>query len=532
MAYTRRGPFIDVPREQWDNPPAGATPLDAATVNHMEQGIAAAHALIPETTAVGSAVLSATDAAAARTALGAAATTDRAALGGLASLDNTGLLPASQRPLSPAADAARLLAFGFGNAEMAMRSYTVDGATLTPLPGVRPVAHPSTNPVYGVRDATVVQHGGRFWMAATRPAKNDYLGPATALQIHVSDDLVTWTWAYDLPADVTGTYRAWAPEWFVDDDGSVYLYYSVSTQAVAIGSVTQFDIYARKATDHTLTTWGPSTLMVGISASTTAGAPGEVIDAQVTKLGRRYVMFVKDEVSFVIMRAWADSPLGPWTLDRTGNWLGITGLVEGPQLMRMPGGRFRLFYDRYTANQLAYRDSTDLDTWSAEVTLSYPLADLRHLGLLWLSPAQWQALRGRRRRGTARTTAAQNINTAAGANPTPVTFGVAVGDPDFWASTATTRVVAPETGPYDLSARLEWAANATGSRSLAYRISGGAWVYLDSRVANGGGAGTEQTATDEDVTLTAGQYLELGAMQTSGGTIALNSARLTLKTTR
>ena len=99
MAYTRRGPFIDVPREQWDNPPAGATPLDAATVNHMEQGIAAAHALITEATAVGSAVLCATDAAAAHTALGAAATSDRAALGGLASLDNTGLLPAAQRPL-------------------------------------------------------------------------------------------------------------------------------------------------------------------------------------------------------------------------------------------------------------------------------------------------------------------------------------------------------------------------------------------------------------------------------------------------
>lgn len=43
MVYTRRGPFIDVPRDQWDNPPPGALPLDAAAVNHLEQGIEQAH---------------------------------------------------------------------------------------------------------------------------------------------------------------------------------------------------------------------------------------------------------------------------------------------------------------------------------------------------------------------------------------------------------------------------------------------------------------------------------------------------------
>ena len=40
MPYTKVGPFVDVP--EGSTPPAGADPISAATLNTMENGIAAA----------------------------------------------------------------------------------------------------------------------------------------------------------------------------------------------------------------------------------------------------------------------------------------------------------------------------------------------------------------------------------------------------------------------------------------------------------------------------------------------------------
>ncbi len=98
------------------------------------------------------------------------------------------------------------------------------------------------------------------------------------------------------------------------------------------------------------------------------------------------------------MRARATSPFGPWAIDQI---LDLGGAVEGPELVALPGDRWRLFYDLYIDNRIAFRESADLQTWGAEVTVVQTgpeiIPNLRHPGFLWLSAAEWFALRALRR---------------------------------------------------------------------------------------------------------------------------------------
>lgn len=77
----------------------------------------------------------------------------------------------------------------------------------------------------------------------------------------------------------------------------------------------------------------------------------------------------------------------------SGNWMGIAQTpVEGPALIQLPDGRYRLFYDAYTINQLRYVDSVDLNTWTAPQNLRCPWPQARHLGLLWLTASELAAV--------------------------------------------------------------------------------------------------------------------------------------------
>lgn len=424
----------------------------------------------------------------------------------------------------------RILAFGFGNSEMRARGFTLDGTSLVPLPGgARPYAHPAGT--WGTRDPSVARVGGRYVMASTRASLANYLGPNDSLSIATSDTLTSWRHALDLGSGVPGTTRCWAPEWFCDPDGRVFLYYSVSTESDPWNnSVIGFNIYARQMDPVTLQPLSAPAKMEGL----TGGLTPRVIDANVTRIGNRYVMFVKDERDMVIMRAWADSPWGPWTYDRWGGWLGITGPAEGPELIKVPWG-WRLFYDCYTragGGQLCFRDSGDLDTWSQEIVLSYAPADLRHLGIYVASAGEWVAFRSQPRRATVWVDRTVKQKIASVTGPVPIEFDASVDDPDIWSPANRTRLYAPESGTYELKFEVVWQANAAGQRSLPYRIGTGPWRWICSQNATGGGFGTEQTAVAGGVSMAAGQYVEIGTYHNAGVALEINGGAATLSRQR
>ncbi|GAA1240070.1 FG-GAP-like repeat-containing protein [Oryzihumus leptocrescens] len=283
------------------------------------------------------------------------------------------------RSVAAADDGGGLLMLTFSNDVMRLLSaISTDGATLVPNRGQLPYADPRGR---GVRDPSVVRAGDRFMVAYTSPPLRSYLAATTSWALASSVDLDHWHFETDVPMTaIPGVTHVWAPDLFTDDDGAVYSYVAVSTDGAR-----SFQTYVMKALDAGLRRWSAPVLLSGLGANT--------IDATVRRVGDRYVMFVKDETTKTISRAWATTPMGPFTLDRTGNWMGIAGTpVEGPALVHMPGGGFRLYYDAYTANQLRFVDSSDLDSWSTPHVLAYPWPNARHLGVLALSSQDLTAL--------------------------------------------------------------------------------------------------------------------------------------------
>ena len=85
------------------------------------------------------------------------------------------------------------------------------------------------------------------------------------------------------------------------------------------------------------------------------------------------------------------------------------------------------------------------------------------------------------------------------------------------------RMTAVRSGLYMAVGLIEWAANATGFRSLVLRHNGTTEVGDDTRQAVTGGVVTRQTAMTV-MELAAGDYLELLAAQTSGGNLDILAA--------
>ena len=90
-----------------------------------------------------------------------------------------------------------------------------------------------------------------------------------------------------------------------------------------------------------------------------------VIDADIVRDGKRYVMFLKDETERPpqknIRLAFADRADGPWSAPTPP----ITGdyWAEGPTALRI-GDRWIVYFDRYRDHRYGALASTDLEHWT------------------------------------------------------------------------------------------------------------------------------------------------------------------------
>lgn len=108
----------------------------------------------------------------------------------------------------------------FSNAsQSAMDVYaSEDGARFEPL------ALKAYVPPQGlIRDPSVIKRpDGFYYVVYTTGWNNDEIGFAR------SQDLKAWTLLRNLKVPLPRITNTWAPEWFVDDDGSVHVIYSLS----------------------------------------------------------------------------------------------------------------------------------------------------------------------------------------------------------------------------------------------------------------------------------------------------------------
>ncbi|MFF4019657.1 glycoside hydrolase family 43 protein [Streptomyces sp. NPDC001843] len=239
--------------------------------------------------------------------------------------------------------------------------YQSDDATDFRL--VRAAAY--TPPANRIRDASVFRHtDGYYYLTYTTHTWQDV---STTIGFARSSDRLAWTFLYDYTVPVANLSRAWAPEWFVDADGSVHVIVSCSTT----DDEWIFMPYLLKATNTSLTAWSPPVALSGIG--------GNHIDTFVVRTGSTYHAFTKNETTKYIEYATAARLAGPYTISRTGDWAGWGSYREGPSVIQLDNGAWRIFFDGYGDGTYYYSDSHDgFATWSTPKALPSVSGTARH----------------------------------------------------------------------------------------------------------------------------------------------------------
>ncbi|MET8154079.1 glycoside hydrolase family 43 protein [Actinoplanes sp. NPDC049668] len=283
-----------------------------------------------------------------------------AALGGLLCGAALAVVPANTA--AAAGPAPHYLMTAFTNSSES-NMYVYDSSNATDYSLIR--ANAFTPPSGLIRDPSVMRHtDGYYYIVYTTNWTGNTIGFAR------SADHVNWTFLRNVTVGLNGsTGSTWAPEWFKDTDGSIHVIFSASTA----GTAGQFQPYRITATSADLSTW---------SARAAIGIPANHIDTFVVRSGGTYHAFVKNETTKYIEHATASSLTGPWTFTGTGNWAGWGSGLEGPALVQLPSGAWRLYFDQYGAGRYYYADSTNLNTWSAKTELPGLSGTVRHFTVL------------------------------------------------------------------------------------------------------------------------------------------------------
>ncbi|MGX7828442.1 glycoside hydrolase family 43 protein [Actinokineospora sp. 24-640] len=241
--------------------------------------------------------------------------------------------------------------------------YVYDSANATTFDLVRANAYQPPSGL--IRDPSVIRHSdGYYYLVYTTGWTGNTIGFAR------SADHTNWTFLRTVTVGLNGsTGSTWAPEWFKDSDGSVHVVYSASTA----GTGGQFRPYRITATNGDLSAWSAPALL---------GIPANYIDSFIVKVGGTYHNFLKNENTKYIEHATATSLTGPWRFVGTGNWAGWGAGLEGPALVRLPDGRWRLYFDQYGNGRYYYTDSADLNSFSAKVELPGLSGTARHFTVL------------------------------------------------------------------------------------------------------------------------------------------------------
>jgi hypothetical protein len=230
---------------------------------------------------------------------------------------------------------------------------------------------PAYTPPSGlIRDPSIFKHtDGYYYLTYTT---RTWSALSTTIGFARSTDRVNWTFLYDYTVPISGLQRAWAPEWFVDSNGSVNIILSAS---IAADGEWIFKPYKLTATNSSLTAWSTPTLLSGIGPN--------YIDTFIVKIGSTYHAFTKNETTKYIEYATSSSLTGPYTIQKTGNWAGFGSGMEGPALVQLDNGGWRIYYDAYGAGKYWYSDSYDnFATWSTPTELPGLTGFVRHLTVL------------------------------------------------------------------------------------------------------------------------------------------------------
>jgi hypothetical protein len=196
-----------------------------------------------------------------------------------------------------------------------------------------------------LRDPSIMKYNGRYYIAYT---VQSWTTNSTYFNIASSTNLTSWTNIASVPSGIANTQYTWAPEFYVEGS-TVRIIASVGATTCSAC----FRPYVYTAQNTALTSWSGPAQMWGLGTNH--------IDAYVVKSGSTWHAFTKDETGKYIEH-WTT------TANLTEGWVNKGRLwssgYEGPSLVRLDDGTWRIYVDKYTNGGIWTATSSDLNTWT------------------------------------------------------------------------------------------------------------------------------------------------------------------------
>ncbi|AGL17324.1 Ricin B lectin [Actinoplanes sp. N902-109] len=198
-----------------------------------------------------------------------------------------------------------------------------------------------------LRDPSILKSGGRYFIAYT---VQSWTTDSTSFAVASSTDLVTWTTIASINSGIANTKFTWAPEFFVDN-GTVKIIASVAATTCS----ECFRPYVYTARNAALTAWSGPAQMWGLGTNH--------IDTFVVKSGSTWHAFTKNETTKYIEHWTTTANLTEGWVNRGTLW---TSGYEGPSLVRLGDGSWRIYVDKYsTGGAIWTATSSDLNSWTS-----------------------------------------------------------------------------------------------------------------------------------------------------------------------
>lgn len=211
-----------------------------------------------------------------------------------------------------------------------------------------------------VRDPSIAKHNGKYYAVYTTGFTNNYFALASSF------DLVNWEFMSNITIHATYD-KAWAPEIFIDTDGTFHIFVSCS-----LSGTSTFKICETHATNVDLTTWSTFVQVTG-------DFPVNVIDPFVVKKENTYYLWYKNEDTKHLEYASSSVLTSGYLVQESGDWAGWGSGFEGVCLILLPNGSWRIYFDDYLNSNYYYSDSSDdWATWASK-QLAETDEPMRHL---------------------------------------------------------------------------------------------------------------------------------------------------------
>ncbi len=201
-----------------------------------------------------------------------------------------------------------------------------------------------------LRDPSFIKYGDYYYITYTAIdwGEGSYFGMCRTKDFGVYEEMQL--------ISVGDFKRIWSPAFCVEDD-KIYIVFNAT--------------YASEPDDFNsyIAEYLPETNSIE-EYKMIEGLPDNIVDSRIYNVDNNYYLFYKNESTKYIEIAKSNNIYGPYTIIREGDWAGWGTHLGGPCLVKLERGKYRLFFEDYTINQLFYADCNGIEAeWSEKKKL-------------------------------------------------------------------------------------------------------------------------------------------------------------------